>query len=223
VRSARLAASRPRPPAGILDEESEATFVPARDMPGWVRLTFLNSESPLYDSGHDHLSEASIGFLWTNVENKSQGKWVLATAGLGPATGKPWNKGRQDQQLREWFGSVPDFVITIDAHFADSASDLQFCALVEHELLHCAYRLDKEGAPRINPETGLPVWAIRPHDLEEFDSVARRYGEWGADVASFRQALEDGPTLAAVFGEHTDPAPRARGLVLLSGGLDDAD
>ncbi|MFX7194260.1 putative metallopeptidase, partial [Acinetobacter baumannii] len=45
-----------------------------------------------------------------------------------------WKKARQEQQMRDWFGFVPIYLITIDASFCEKANDNEFCALFEHEL-----------------------------------------------------------------------------------------
>src|SRR3546814_11509171 len=42
-----------------------------------------------------------------------------------------WQKRRQEQQMCEWFGRVPEFLITLDAAFCSACSDAQFCALVD--------------------------------------------------------------------------------------------
>jgi hypothetical protein len=71
-------------------------------------------------------------------------------------------------QIIGWFGDVPDFIITIDAEYAMSCSDAEFCALIEHELYHAAQETDPFGAPKFRKSTGLPVFTLRGHDIEEF-------------------------------------------------------
>lgn len=97
-----------------------------------------------------------------------------------------WQKARQQQQMVEWFGLIPDFLITLDAHYCAQATDVEFAALVEHELYHCAQATDEFGAPRFNRDTGEPVWAMRGHDVEEFIGVVRRYGAGPQDGALAR-------------------------------------
>jgi Putative phage metallopeptidase len=75
-------------------------------------------------------------------------------------------------------------------------SAAQICAIVEHELYHCAQALDAFGDPKFT-EDGEPVWAIRPHDIEEFSGVVRRYGAVLPDQKRFIEALKQGPTIAA--------------------------
>ncbi|MGP1861266.1 putative metallopeptidase, partial [Citrobacter freundii] len=62
------------------------------------------------------------------------------------------------------------------ADYCSQCSDLEFCALVEHELYHIAQATDDFGAPKFNKETGQPVLTLCGHDVEEFTGVVRRYG-----------------------------------------------
>jgi len=87
-----------------------------------------------------------------------------------------WQKARMEQQLHEWFGHIPDFIITLAADYCAQCSDLDFCALVEHELYHIAQETDEFGAPKFYRDSGLPKLKLRGHDVEEFVGVVRRYG-----------------------------------------------
>ncbi|HGM6992082.1 TPA: putative metallopeptidase [Serratia marcescens] len=78
-------------------------------------------------------------------------------------------------EVQEWFGEVPKFIITLAADYCTQCSDAEFCALVEHELYHIAQATDDFGAPKFNKE-GQPVLKLRGHDVEEFVGVVRRYG-----------------------------------------------
>jgi len=81
-----------------------------------------------------------------------------------------------EQQMYEWFGHIPDFIITLAADYCAQCSDLEFCALVEHELYHIAQETDEFGAPKFYRDSGLPKLKLRGHDVEEFVGVVRRYG-----------------------------------------------
>ncbi|MDV6320963.1 putative metallopeptidase, partial [Chromohalobacter sp. HP20-39] len=81
----------------------------------------------------------------------------------------------QEQQLAEWFGRVPAWLITLDAEYCANCSDAEFCALVEHELYHIGQETDAFGAPAFTKD-GLPKLFLRGHDVEEFVGVVRRYG-----------------------------------------------
>lgn len=151
-------------------------FKPAPELEEWVRAVFLEPDGPLYNAEHEHLRLSTLGFAWTAEANVRQGRRVLGQAELMPpmAMGK-WQRARALEQIRDWFGEVPDFLITIDVAAA-GFDDASFCALLEHELYHCAQALDLAGFPKFHRDTGDPIWAIRGHDVEEFVGVVARYG-----------------------------------------------
>lgn len=103
-------------------------------------------------------------------------------------------------------------MITLDAPYCAGASDTAFCALLEHELYHCGQKVN-DGTPVFSRETGLPQWAIRGHDVEEFIGVVRRYGKDAAgwQVAEMvraaaqyeREPVFSPETLAGVCGSCT--------------------
>ncbi|WP_244622297.1 putative metallopeptidase [Bradyrhizobium ivorense] len=158
--------------------------------------TFINEGSPLTNADHAHLSDARIGVLWTSVENGKHGRAIVGQAQLCGAGGSDkWAKGRIEQQLTEWFGSVPDFVITLFAPFAAQANDATFCALVEHELSHCAQEVDEFGSPKFTRNG--PSYCMRGHDIEEFVGVVARYGADASGVRALVDAANAGPTIAA--------------------------
>lgn len=146
---------------------------------------------------HSHLARAHIGALWTNCLNVKQMRRVAATAEAPFPRGNAWQKGRIEQQFREWFGAVPDFVITIDAVYAEECSDIEFCALIDHELCHCAQAKDEWGCPKFTQD-GRPKFAIKGHDVEEFVSVVRRFGiaAAGESAVDFVIAASQKPQIA---------------------------
>jgi hypothetical protein len=168
---------RPFPPELLIEEYVGIDyFVPAPELDLWVRNTFLRSSSPLFNEEHLHLLAAHIGYLWTNVPNVSKMRGVAGMAEYPFFRGSPWQKNRAIMQMQEWFGEVPNFVITLSAGYSIEASDTDFCALVEHELYHCAQKLDEFDQPLFNPATELPIFCMREHDVTEFVGVVRRYG-----------------------------------------------
>lgn len=189
---------RPLPP----DDLTEIAWGPGHFRPdpaltAWVRDTFVHgiTGSALQNEEHGHLALAHLGFLWTNARNARHGRVVLGTAERFDPKGDGWVRARQEAQLVDWFGSVPDFLITLSAPYAAACDDASFCALVEHELSHCG-QLDRGEGPVFNSQTGLPVWTIRGHDLEEFTSVVRRYGMDAVPGArAFVEAALAGPTI----------------------------
>lgn len=183
---------RPKPPARLCEYGKE--FEPAPALEAWIRKTFIESTGPLHNPEHDHLNFALIGLLWTNAANVKRGNEVAATAEMPFFRGDAWQKARQQFQFDRWFGFDPDFVITISAPIAAEADDASFCALVEHELLHCAQAKDAFGTPRWN-KTG-PVFTLRGHDFEQFYSVVARYGAEAAGVTPLVEAASRTPIIA---------------------------
>jgi hypothetical protein len=174
---------RPFPPDEIMEDlETEGLFLPAPDVAAWMFATFIMPGALLLNEGHGHLVNARIGVLWTNVGNKRQGRIVAGTAGIPHVQGDRWVKAMYEFQLRQWFGSVPDFLITVSAQIADQMSDASFCALCEHELYHCGQAVDDFGLPRFSRTTGEPIFTVRGHDVEEFVGVVQRYGPGAASA-----------------------------------------
>lgn len=93
--------------------------------------------------------------------------------------------------LAKVFGEIPDFIMTLDQGWWTQAEPKAREALVFHELLHTAHALDKDGEPKFTPE-GDPLWAMRDHDIAEFNDVVRRYGAWLPDIEGFIHALREG-------------------------------
>ena len=174
-----ITSERPMPPMTLLESTGASQFVPAPEVEAWARAIFIEDGGALNNPEHAHLRSADIGMLWTNADNVRRGRTVLGQCETGQPSGPmgKWGKARAEQQIVEWFGAVPDFIITISAGFAASCSDATFCALIEHELLHAGQERDEFGAPRFSKMTGRPIFGMRSHDIEEFFSVAQRYGQ----------------------------------------------
>lgn len=181
---------RPRPPPELFDRLLPWS-VPAPEVVNWIAEAILSDAGPLHNPDHQHLAQATIGCLWTTAERARNGQRVIGMAERPMFRCHAWAKARQEQQLVEWFGVVPDFVITLDAHYCTDASDVEFAALIEHELYHCAQATDEFGEPKFTRDTGEPVWAMRGHDVEEFIGVVRRYGT-GPKGGALEQLIEAG-------------------------------
>ena len=172
---------RPVPPTELRNQ----IWVPAPELDGWARRTFLDPGSPLYNPDHDHLQHAAIGWLWTCCDLTRQGRMVVGTCELPECQGGKWARDRYDYQLRQWFGEIGanlSFLITIYGPYAKICSDATFCALVEHELYHCGLARDPETGEPKETRDGMPKYAIRGHDVEEFTGVVARYGAGSASV-----------------------------------------
>lgn len=188
--------SRPQPPADLVEVGREAElFRPAPEMTEWIFATFLAEDGPLVNYDHMHLCSASIDVLWTTAEYVKDMVPIAATAEVPNVKGRRWAKARERAQLMEWFGRIPDFLLTFDAVYAAETSDLAWCARTEHELYHCAQKVDQYGAPKFDLD-GLPQWGIRGHDVEEHVGVAERYGAVGRNVQRLVDAVNRGPLIA---------------------------
>lgn len=199
VPAGRLPArSRPAPPPELLTLEALDRSQPAPEVEAWLRTTFLEPGGALYNPDHAHLLDARIGVLWTNVSLTRHQRFVAGTMEIpGPTMGNAWQRARQFQQLEEWFGAVPDFLMTLSASYCAEASDLAFCALVEHELYHGGQALDRWGLPKFSKKTGRPVYAIKGHDVEEHHGIVRRYGAVNAGVAELVRLANLPPEVGA--------------------------
>jgi hypothetical protein len=172
--------------------ENVTRFVPADALGDWARACFIAGGSPLTNPDHAHLQQASIGWLWTNGIAENRGRRIAGEARMPRPAGSRWSQMMAEAQLLDLFGDVPDFIITIDAELAAMASDDEFCALIEHEMYHCAQAVGVFGEPRFTRE-GRPVFTMRGHDVEQFVGVVARYGAGASGVAAMVEAAGRGP------------------------------
>lgn len=176
LKSGRLAPARfarPTPPRSQPERAFEASPTAAT----WIRETFILPEAPLFNPDHAHLAFAKLGVVWTGVINNRHQRTILATCETTKQnTSGAWKKARAEQQLEDWFGELPDFLITLYAPALTTFDDRSFCAVIEHECYHAAQAKDEFGQPKFSRETGRPMFALKGHDVEEFFGVAARYG-----------------------------------------------
>ena len=170
--------------------------MPAPEVLKWVRAEILTEGGQLHNPDFAHLEYADVQFLWAPGSFNKQGRTVLGQCEEVTFRCGPWQKGRQQQQMRDWFGAVPDYLITLDAHHCLTCSDLEFCALVEHELYHIGQELDEFGSPAFTKD-GLPKLCMRGHDVEEFVGVVRRYGA-SEDVQRMIDAAKGAPEVSKI-------------------------
>lgn len=170
---------RPSPPLNFISQETFRPYIaiiPANEVYIWVSDNILMESGHLYNPDHFHLHAADIAFMWASNAFDKRGRAVLGQCEQVMLRAGGWQKARMEQQMHEWFGRIPKFIITLAADYCEQCNDLEFCALVEHELYHIAQATDDFGAPKFNKETGQPVLTMRGHDVEEFTGVVRRYG-----------------------------------------------
>lgn len=195
-----MIAERPMPPPCLTDDTDWDSFLvdafrPAPDLAAWIHATFIAPGGALYNEAHAHLEQASIGWLWTSCLNHKAGRRIVGTCERGDpqAMGK-WAKARARQQVMDWFGTVPDFIITLDAMHWASIDNATACAIAEHELSHAAQETDEYGAPKFRKD-GSPAFTIRGHDVEEFIGVVERYGAQATGITRLIEAAQRGPSI----------------------------
>ena len=176
---------RPFPPTDFIDqadEEEAIRIVPASDLKQWVVANFLTLGGPLHNPDHDHIAEmlhdneGFLAFAWASTAYTRAKRMVLGQCEKVMFQQGGWKKARQEQQMRDWFGFVPIYLITIDASFCEKANDNEFCALFEHELYHIGVERDSDGEIIYSDHTGLPKHYLAGHDVEEFIGVVKRWG-----------------------------------------------
>jgi hypothetical protein len=184
---------RPYPPQDL------TRIQPAEGVGEWVQREILEGDGRIHNPDHVHLLNADLEFLWAPQGFAKQMRSVIGQAEEVMIRAGGWQKLRQEQQMVDWFGRVPKYLITFDARYCASCSDVEFCALVEHELYHLAHKVDMFGAPAFTKE-GAPKIGIQGHDVEEFTGVVRRYGVGSADgnLAQMIRAAQKAPEVAAI-------------------------
>ncbi|MBN3848639.1 hypothetical protein G3N58_17680 [Paraburkholderia sp. Ac-20342] len=195
-----VAPTRPIPPESLFGESRWfRPIAPADGVSEWVQESFLMEGAPLYNEEHRHLIDADIAYLWAVVENSKHMRRVIGQCEEVMIRAGGWQKARTEQQFYEWFGRVPKFLITFDAHYSRQCSDLEWCALVEHELMHIGHRLDDYGQPAFTKD-GMPKIGLKAHDVEEFVGIVARYGVGPKDGAVSRmvEAAKAGPQISNV-------------------------
>ncbi|QCG67334.1 putative metallopeptidase [Pseudomonas veronii] len=193
--------NRPRPPASLLELSDLSDFgirlTPAPEVWEWLQSEILADTGTIHNEDHAHLLDADIQVMWASSSFAKQGRTVLGQAEQVAFRAGGWQKARMEQQMRDWFGDVPAFIITLAADYCADCSDTDFCALVEHELYHIAQATDQYGAPKFTQE-GLPKLEMRGHDVSEFVAVVERYGVGhpDGDLARVVEAAKKPPSVS---------------------------
>ena len=190
---------RPIPPTSILELSGLSEFgtrlTPAPDVWEWLSAEILADTGSIHNEDHAHLLDADIRVMWASSAFSKKGRTVVGQAEQLAFRAGGWQKARMEQQMFDWFGDVPAYIITLAADYCAQCSDADFCALVEHELYHIAHGNDKYGQPAFTKD-GAPKLEMRGHDVEEFVGVVRRYG-----ASPEVQALVDAANSPAEVGK----------------------
>jgi len=170
-------------------------LAPAREVWEWIQNEILADTGSIHNEDHAHLIDADIAVMWASASFEKAGRRVLGQAEQVAFRAGGWQKARMEQQMRDWFGDVPTFIITLAADYCSFCSDTEFCALIEHELYHLAQATDKYGQPAFTQD-GAPKLKLQGHDVEEFVGVVRRYG-----ASTEVQAMVDAANKPAEVGK----------------------
>jgi len=181
------------PPDHLVDIFAPPAFEPSSDLDQWARSMFIDDGAIMENPEHAHLKPAHIGWCWTNVPAKRHGRIFLGQCEMPQETAATWGKARGECQLRDWYGVIPDALITIYAPRWMLMTDRQAMALIEHELSHAGHAKDEWGQPRFDRKTGQPIYAMRAHDVEEFVGVVERYGATSPALATMAESIAAGP------------------------------
>ncbi len=147
--------SRPMPLAELI-ESLWLTLRPAPEVWKWLQAEILADTGSIHNEDHARLIDADIQVMWASSCFEKQGRTVLGQAEQVAFHAGGWQKARMEQQMRDWFGEVPAFIITLAADYCAQCSDAEFCALVEHELYHLAHATDKYGQPAFTQDGASP-------------------------------------------------------------------
>lgn len=136
---------------------------------------------------HKHFAEADIPveFLFRVAPKIKAGRQVLGSVMLPTVQGNL--KDLFEQLLSQLFGRMPMFLIVLDQEFWMEADEMTRRALLEHEMCHVKQSIDKNGDPAFDQD-GNPKFGLVSHDLEEFNYIVGKYGQWSPDIVAFMQA-----------------------------------
>ncbi len=177
---------RPEPPESLVQIADR--FEPAPGLERWFREYFINSDARYFNPDHEHLQQAKLGVLWTNVQQSRGDNIVAGTAEIPRYQGAKWQRARQRCQIIDWFGLEPDFIITISSWYWRNVDVWSSMATSEHELYHCGQAKGDYGDLKYRKDDS-PVYHLKPHDAEEHVGVVRRYGA-GSAAAGVAQLVE---------------------------------
>lgn len=111
--------------------------------------------------------DVNIAFLMRDKAAKRGGRVVMGSASKASA------------KIQALTGQPIAFIIEIADEIWQDLKDPQKAALLDHELCHCV----------VEVEDGEVKYSLRSHDLEEFNEIVLRHGEWKEDIRNFHEQL----------------------------------
>lgn len=135
---------------------------------------------PLISQHHGHLLGTRMEYVFRSETQTKGDKEIWGTARKISSL-SAYLAGQED----DGDGNESFFVITISKPVWGALTELQRTALVDHELAHCwqEEEYDAKGNCTIKR-------SILPHDLEEFNAIYQRYGDWKPDVREFEKIMQ---------------------------------
>ncbi len=134
-RRSSVSMQSPRPPSdlfGSMQGDAMLLLCPAPALQAWTESAIFAPSVFIHNPDHAHLVDADLAFLWASSGFEKAGRVELGEVELVMFCAGGWQKARQEQQMIEWFGRVPAFLITFAADYCAGCTDAEFCALVEH-------------------------------------------------------------------------------------------
>ena len=108
---------RPYPPAALLELSELSDFgirlTPAPEVWEWLQAEILADTGSIHNEDHAHLLDAEIRVMWASSSFEKQGRTVLGQAEQVAFRAGGWQKARMEQQMRDWFGDVPAFIVPL--------------------------------------------------------------------------------------------------------------
>lgn len=133
----------------------------------------------LIPENHAHLLAHGVRmvYLFRDDTPKKNGKLTMGVA--RKVTGVHAFLAGAEIDLADGRTGEAFFAIVMTRPIWEELTPAQKEALTDHELSHCAVKFNKAGEL---------VLVVKPHDLEEFNTVVERHGLWQRDVERFLKA-----------------------------------
>jgi predicted metallopeptidase len=152
--------------------ESESKYRPADEVADLIADIVSSERSDLADAVFAALFRA--------------GKWASKNK-------ETWGSAKKmPTDIKAALGEDIDYIITINEDVWKALADEQKRALVAHELAHCWRDESKKGDS---------IWSIAGHDVEEFFSILRQYGNWNHSITKTLQALHTSRQISFDFSD----------------------
>jgi hypothetical protein len=109
---------RPYPPVNFTGENwlPYTRIIPATEIGEWVNRHILSGEGRLHNPDHEHLTnalaDADIAFMWASsiFAKRPHSAWSVRRS---YDARRRLAESRMEQQMHEWFGRIPKFIITL--------------------------------------------------------------------------------------------------------------